>query len=122
MNPNEAYELGSKVVFGNLVGFFVMVLVLWRLWRLMEAHIARTAIELTATKAREMECQKQVFILAQGMINQSHDQRHEARGRAQTVIDSIAISSSTPIVTGPGPSLEAVVQASGGQAPTPGTN
>lgn len=105
-------DLGSKVVMGNLVGFFVMTLVLWRLWRMMEAHMNRTTSELAATRARETECQRQVFILAQATINQSNSQHHEARGRAQTVIDSIAISSATPIVTGPGPSLDAVVQAS----------
>lgn len=105
-------ELGGKVVMGNLVGFFIMSLVLWRLWRMMEASEKRTAAELAATRQREMECQRQVFVLAQAQINQSNSQHHEARGRAQTVIDSIAIASSTPITVGPGPSMDAVVQAS----------
>lgn len=124
MDPKDItqmVDLGGKVVMGNLVGFFVMTVVLWRLWRMMEAHAARTATELAATRARELECQRQNFVLAQAVMDQSHARPHEARARAQTVVDSIAIASSTPIVTGPGPSIDAVVQASA-HGPTPGTN
>jgi hypothetical protein len=117
MDPKDYVDVGGKIVMGNLVGFFVMVIVAWRLWRMMEAQATRTATELAATRAREMDCQKQVFVLAQAAINQSNSEPHEARGRAQTVIDSIAISSSTPIVIGPGPTTAAVVQAA--QAPPP---
>lgn len=107
MNPIEWADLGGKIVMGNLVGFFIMVLVVWRLWKMMEATHAESKANLASCIAREAKCQEQIFTMAQAAIDQAGGRPHEARARAQTVIDHIAIASSTPIVTGPGPSIVA---------------
>lgn len=111
MTPADWFDTGSKVVMGNLVGFFVMALIALRLWRMMEVNIREVKANLASCLAREAEFQRQNFILAQAAVDQASGRRHEARARAQTVLDGIAIATVTPVVSGPGPTPEAAARA-----------